>query len=275
MEKKSNSLPAIIAVFIQIGLVAFSVYNIYDNWDAAGLVSTWAAPSVCFILALFLFNGYVVLEPNEAAVISFMGKYKGTLKDNGLSFVNPFYSTIYCSLKVSNYAMEPLKVNDKNGVPIEIAATIVWMIGDTYKAQYDVEDLDEYIDNQFEISLRTLAKNHSYSELSTEEKDFVVDITDKVSKAGVIILDAKITHLNYAPEIASAMLQKQQASSLSEAKEIIVSNAVDIASGAAISIRNMTELQRISFVANLVLVLCSDKGVTPTINVNNNQENKV
>lgn len=267
MEKKITVISGVIAVFIQLLLVGYAVYSIYSNWDNADKFSTWVLPSIAVIIALILFGGYVVLQPNEAAVISFMGKYKGSLNTNGFLFINPFYGSNTWSLKVSNYAMEPLKVNEKNGVPIEIAAIIVWKVGDTYKAQYDVEDLDEYIDNQFEISLRTLAKNHTYSELATEEKDFIADLTDKVSKAGVIILDAKITHLNYVPEIAAAMLQKQQASAMSEAKEIIVDNAVNIATAAAKEITEMSSEQKGIFISNLIIVLCSERAVSPVVTV--------
>lgn len=267
MEKKITVISGVVAVLMQLLLIAFSIYSIYNNWEQIGEFGTWLLPALCFTLAMILFGGYLVIQPNEAAIISFMGKYKGTLKTNGFLFKNPFYGSNIWSLKVSNYAMEPLKVNEKNGIPIEIAATIVWQVGDTYKAQYEVEDLKEYIDNQFEISLRKLAKEHTYAELATEEKDFIADLTDKVSKAGVIILDAKITHLNYVPEIAAAMLQKQQAASLGEAKEIIVETAVHIAKNAAKEIENMTQEQKAKFISDLIVVLCSEKAVSPVLSV--------
>jgi len=269
MEKEAGSTSGLFAILIQFALLVFAGYVIYDKWAEIAQVSTWVIPAICIIAILIMFAGYVVLNPNEASVLSFMGKYKGTLKTNGLNFVNPFYSSSIQSLKVSNYAMTPIKVNDMDGVPIEIAATIVWSIGNTYKAEYDVDDLSEYIDNQFEISLRELAKNHTYSQLSTEEKDFIQDLTSKCSKAGVLILDAKITHLNYVPEIAAVMLQKQQANAMSEAKEIIVNTAVHIAQNAARQITDMTEPQKAMFISNLIVVLCSERGVAPVLNVTN------
>lgn len=267
MEKKITVISGLVAVFIQLILAGFSVYLLYNNWGNVNEINTWVLPVIFIVISLILFGGYVVLQPNEAAVISFMGKYKGSLDTNGFLFVNPFYGASIWSLKVSNHAVAPLTVNEKDGVPIEIGAMVSWKVGDTYKAEYEVEDLEPYIENQFEISLRTLAKNHRYSELASEEKDFITDLTDKCSKAGVIILDAKITHLNYVPEIAAAMLQKQQATAMSEAKEIIVDNAVNIAQSAAKEISQMTPEQKGKFISDLIVVLCSERAVSPVVSV--------
>lgn len=271
MEKKIGIIPGFIMVIVQILILVYAAHDVYAGWQDIDKVSSWLLPGILMVIFFFIFNGYLILSPNMAAVISFMGKYKGTIKDNGFLFKNPLYGAKTWSLKVSNYATEILEVNDSNGVPIEIAAIIVWKVGDVYKAEYEVEDLNEYIDNQFEISLRQLAKQHTYGELAGEDKDFIESLTNTSSKAGVEILDAKITHLNYAKEIASAMLQKQQAGAMSEAKGIIVQNAVAIAEDAAANITDIDARQRATFISNLIIVLCSDRAVTPTISVNNQQ----
>jgi len=267
METKKSSISGLFPILTQIGIIVLviSYFNIYSN--EIDSFSTWILPIFLIITFFKLFGGYVILNPNEAAVISFMGIYKGTLKENGFVFINPFYRITKWSLKVSNHKTEVLKVNEKDGVPIEISATITWKISDTYKAQYDVEKVSDYINNQFEISLRRFAQNHVYKELSGEGLEFIEDLKEKVSKAGVEILEAKITHLNYAAEIAGSMLQKQQASSLSDAKEIIVTTAVHIAKKAAEEIGDLTKDQKAKFISDLIVVLCSEKSVSPVLSV--------
>lgn len=267
MEKKISVIPGFIMVIVQLLILVYAAHEIYGSWQDIDKISSWVLPGILMVVFFFLFNGYLILSPNMAAIVSFMGKYKGTIKENGFLFKNPLYGARNWSLKVSNYATEILEVNDSNGVPIEIAAIIVWKVGDVYKAEYEVEDLNAYIDNQFEISLRQLAKQHTYGELAGEDKDFIESLTNTSSKAGVEILDAKITHLNYAKEIASAMLQKQQAGAMSEAKGIIVQNAVGIAEEAASKISDMDSQQKATFISNLIIVLCSDRGVSPVVTV--------
>lgn len=266
MEKKTFSMPGIIVVIIQLGLVAYAIDHAWTyRHDKLDIILP--LPAIFLFVAFLLFSGYIILDPNQAAVLSFLGKYKGTLKGNGFHFVNPFYSAKEWSLKISNHKTAILKVNEKDGVPIEISATIVWKINDTYKSQYDVENLEDYINNQFEISLRKFAQSHAYKQLSGEGLEFIDDLKEKVSKAGIEILDAKITHLNYASEIAGSMLQKQQATSLGEAKEIIVKTAVHIATNAANEIGVISKEEKAKFISNLIIVLCSEKSVTPTIQV--------
>lgn len=265
-ETTISKIDGVLAVFIQICLLALAVFLFVIKIDELDKVSSWVFPVILMVSFLAWFGGYIILEPNEAANFSFMGKFKGSLRENGFFWVNPFFGANHWSLKVSNHQTKIIKVNVKGGVPVEIAAIISWKHNDIYKAEYDVEHCEAFIENQFDISLRNLAKNHSYDELSSgEEKEFITDLTDKVSVSGAEIMSASISHLNYATEIASSMLQKQQAKAVGEAKEIIVDTAVSIAQSASSKVDGLTKEQKAKFASDLILVLCSDKGVSPVI----------
>lgn len=266
MEKKILSLPGIIGVIIQLGLVVHLGLGIYTSLEVSNM-SGLIFPVIELVLFLILFGGYRIIQPNQATVESFMGKYEGTLAENGFYFINPLYSGVVWSLKVENDKTKVLKVNEKTGVPIEISATITYKVKDTYKAQYDVENVKHYVDNQFEISLRRFAQLHKYADLSGDSLEFTEDLKEKVSIAGIEIIEAKVTHLNYAAEIAGAMLQKQQATAMNDAKEVIVNTAVSIAKKAADQIGETTSEQKVKFISDLIIVLCSDKSVSPVINV--------
>lgn len=273
-EKKLPVLSGLMLVIAQLllfGYAAFAAYHIQQTWAVVDFFD-FVIPAICLICFFIIFGGYVTINPNEYKVYQFMGKYKGVVKENGFWFTNPFYGVAAGnSFKIDNYQTPVLTVNEKGGAPIEIAAMISWRIKDTYKYNYAVEDAHTYVHNQFEISLRQHAKLHTYSELSNDDHEFVEDLTEKVEKSGAEILEAKITHLSYSAEIASAMLQKQQASSMSDAKQIIVENAVAIAKHACDSINgDMLPQDKSKFIANLIVVLCSDKSVSPTLSVSNN-----
>lgn len=275
MEKELKPMAGIYAMLIQLVLVGITGYHIYDNSNAITEFHTWIFPAICIALCFALLFGYIIVNHNIAMIMEFMGKYKGTIRENGWFWANPFWSGKGMSLKVNNYPTKKLQVNDREGVPIEIAAIIVWKVGSTYKAKYDVQDLTTFIDNQFEVSLRSLAKIHTYSELAGEDRDFIADLTDKAKTAGIIIQDAKITHLTYQPEIAASMLQKQQAQATSDAKAIILDNAITMANEAVKHMRNDTapgtnysnDVEVKNFIQNLVLVLVADRGVQPVMNV--------
>jgi regulator of protease activity HflC (stomatin/prohibitin superfamily) len=267
--KKTTTTPGIIAVFAQIIILAYIAYSICDNWEGIGdqSVGFWIVQGLLSIAFLCLFGGYIVIQPNEVGIVSFLGTYKGIIDRTGFSFVNPFYGKCIYSVAVENHQTEVLTVNDKNGLPVQIAAVISHKITDVYKAHYDVQDLDHYVVNQCEISLRELAKNHTYAELSNEDQDFIANLNSHLVTAGVSVVSAKITHLQLSPEITAMMLQKQQAQAISEAKKIIVENAVDMANEAAVHVSGMDSVQKAKFITDLVIVLTSEHGVSPVISV--------
>src|SRR5690606_6939458 len=237
-----------------------------------------------FLTALFIFKGILIVHPNHSRVLNFFGKYVGTIKDNGLFFVNPLYSATKMSLRSENLQGQTLKVNDKMGNPIEIAAVIVWKIGDTYKAAYEVERVYDYVRAQSEAAVRHLAVSFAYDDLEDDSGEITLrnggeevnhilekELTERLSKAGVIVEEARISHLAYAPEIAGAMLQRQQAAAIVAARAKIVDGAVGMVEMALkkLSEDNIVELddeRKAAMVSNLMVVLCGEKAAQPVVN---------
>ena len=226
--------------------------------------------------------GLFMIDPNEARVIQLFGRYVGTATDNGLRWANPFYSKKRVSQRVNNFETDRSKVNDSAGNPIEIAAVVVWKVVDAAEAVFEVDDYRHFMRVQSESAIRNLASQYRYDtreegELSLRgNTDEIADrlkteIQGRLHKAGLEVLEARITHLAYAPEIASAMLQRQQASAIIEAKSLIVEGAVTMVQMALeqLSDRGIIELDeehKAAMVSNLLVVLCSEKGNQPTVN---------
>lgn len=237
-----------------------------------------------FLTALFIFKGILIVHPNHSRVLNFFGKYVGTIKDNGLFFVNPLYTAAKMSLRSENLQGQTLKVNDKMGNPIEIGAVIVWKIGDTFKAAYDVERIYDYVRAQSEAAVRHLAVSFAYDDLEDDTAEITLrnggeevnhilekELTDRLSKAGIIVQEARISHLAYAAEIAGAMLQRQQAAAIVAARAKIVDGAVGMVDMALkkLSQENIVELddeRKAAMVSNLMVVLCGEKAAQPIIN---------
>lgn len=233
-----------------------------------------------FIVLMFI--GLFMINPNEARVIQLFGRYVGTATDNGLRWANPFYSKKRVSQRVNNFETDRSKVNDSAGNPIEIAAVVVWKVVDAAEAVFEVDDYRHFMRVQSESAIRNLASQYRYDtrdegELSLRgNTDEIADrlkteIQGRLHKAGLEVLEARITHLAYAPEIASAMLQRQQASAIIEAKSLIVEGAVTMVQMALeqLSDRGIIELDeehKAAMVSNLLVVLCSEKGNQPTVN---------
>lgn len=231
---------------------------------------------------VLMFVGLFMIDPNEARVIQLFGQYVGTARDNGLRWANPFYSKRRVSLRVNNFETDRSKVNDSAGNPIEIAAVVVWKVVDAAEAVFEVDDYKHFMRVQSESAIRNLASQYRYDtreegELSLRgNTDEIADrlkteIQGRLHKAGLEVLEARITHLAYAPEIASAMLQRQQASAIIEAKSLIVEGAVTMVQMALeqLSDREIIELDeehKAAMVSNLLVVLCSEKGNQPTLN---------
>lgn len=240
---------------------------------------------VLVVLTIFLaiaWAGFFLVNPNEAKVLQLFGKYVGSVKTTGLRYANPFFTKRRVSLRVRNFETGQLKVNDQNSNPIEIAAVVVWRVVDTAEALFEVDDYEEYVHVQSESAVRGLATHYPYdaheegqSALSTHLDEIAgqlkTQIQERLDKAGVEVIEARISHLAYSPEIASAMLQRQQASAIIAARQKIVEGAVGMVRMALnlLSEERIVELdeeRKATMVSNLLVVLTSDKATTPVIN---------
>jgi regulator of protease activity HflC (stomatin/prohibitin superfamily) len=266
---------AFIALLGGIGLVTS---------PAAGAAFVSIPAIVLLVAALFLLKGLVIVNPNQSFACTFFGKYVGTIRENGLLFVNPFYVKQRISLRANNLESARLKVNDKMGNPIEIAAVIVWQVHDTYKAAFEVTNYDQYVKIQSEAAVRHLATTCPYDEL--EDADATVtlrnggekvnalleeELNQRLLPAGIVIREARISHLAYAPEIAGAMLQRQQATAIVSARFKIVEGAVGMVELALeqLSKKQIVQLdeeRKAAMVSNLMVVLCGEKAATPVLN---------
>ena len=241
-------------------------------------------PGVFFLTAIVLFMGITVINPNEAVVCTFFGDYVGTMKQNGLRWVNPLYSKAKISLRARNLNGQTLKVNDKIGNPIEIAAVVVWQVADTARALFDVDNYVNYVQIQSEAAVRFLASSHAYDNLEDENEIIIlrdntgrinkfleVELDERLSQAGVTVMEARISHLAYAPEIAGAMLQRQQATAVVSARKQIVEGAVGMVEMALERLEkkgvvHLDEERKAAMVSNLLVVLCGEKSVSPVVN---------
>ena len=234
------------------------------------------------LLALVCLAGFYMVAPNEGRVLQLFGQYVGTDRALGLRWANPFYSKQRVSLRIRNFESGQLKVNDSAGNPIEIAAVVVWRVVDTAEAVFEVDDYEDYVAIQSEAAIRNMATSYPYDDhegesitlrgSANEIGDILkAEVQDRLGKAGVEVLEARISHLAYAPEIASAMLQLQQASAIVAARSKIVEGAVSMVEAA---LAQLTERQIIdldaqskaSMVSNLLVILCSDRAAQPVVN---------
>ena len=243
---------------------------------------------VAVVGGLWCLSGLYSLSPNQAALLTLFGSYRGTDLTEGLRWNNPFYSRTKMSTRAHNFNSEKLKVNDLRGNPIEIAAAIVWRVQDTARASFDVENFESYVLTQAEAAVRHLASSYAYDNLEVTDDAHAKEITlrsggDQVgaallhelqarfSLAGVVVVDAKLTHLAYAPEIAGAMLRRQQAEAIIAARRLIVQGAVGMVELALSGLkeRGLLELddeRKAAMVTNLLVVLCSDHDAQPVVN---------
>ncbi len=239
-------------------------------------------------LGVFSFRGLYMLQPNQAAMLLLFGNYRGTDRNAGLRWANPFCTRTKISLRAHNLNSDKIKVNDKRGNPIEVGAAIVWRVDDTARAQFDVENYEEYVRVQSEAAIRHLANSYAYDEGAEELEHGRAEITlrsgidevtatllrelqERLAQAGIVVEDAKLTHLAYAPEIAGVMLRRQQAEAIIAARQKIVTGAVTMVEMAlnALSERRVVELddeRKAAMVSNLLVVLCAENEVQPVVN---------
>lgn len=237
---------------------------------------------IVLTLDLACLAGLTVVNPNEASVVTLFGVYKGSIKQSGFWWVNPLTTRRKLSLRVRNFESARLKVNERDGNPIEIAAVVVWRIVETFEAVFNVDDYENFVHVQSEAAVRNLATTYPYDSHEDENVSLRLsagevaermrhEIQDRLSKAGIETIEARISHLAYAPEIAGAMLRRQQASAVIAARQKIVEGAVGMVEMALneLSRKNVVALdeeRKAAMVSNLLVVLCSDRGVEPVVN---------
>jgi regulator of protease activity HflC (stomatin/prohibitin superfamily) len=266
---------------INLGLVGFGIACF-----AVGAANESPAPIVfgilCGLTGFVMLFGHIALPPNVACVLSFFGPYQGTVRDAGFYWVNPFYTKKHISLRARNFEGAKLKVNDKQGNPIEIGAVIVWHVTDTAQAVFDVDNYEEYVKVQSETALRHLANNYAYDHGEEHEitlrsgvdevsATLAQELSERLTKAGVVIDEARLTHLAYAQEIAGVMLRRQQAEAVIAARQKIVHGAVSMVD---MALKELTAKQIVEFdgdrkaalVSNLLVVLCSESEAQPVVN---------
>ncbi|MBK5296335.1 MAG: SPFH domain-containing protein [Vicinamibacteria bacterium] len=247
--------------------------------DNIGFIFAWALGVTFFLLML---AGLFMVNPNEGKVLQLFGRYIGTAKEPGLRYANPLYAKKRISMRVRNFESGHLKVNDLDGNPIEIGAVVVWKVVDTAEALFEVDNYENYVHVQTESALRNMATSYPYDAHDEEKLSLrghtasIADhlrkeIQERLSRAGVDVIEARITHLAYAPEIAAAMLQRQQAGAIIAARSRIVEGAVGMVEMAlemlsTKEIVHLDEERKAAMVSNLLVVLCSERGTQPVLN---------
>lgn len=284
-ELDRSTVPGMIVLVLTLVILVLCVYGfVYVGRE---LPRGERGPAIAVLILaicvdLVAMGGLFTVAPNQAAVLQLFGKYVGTAKQTGLQWANPFYSVRKVSLRVRNFETEHLKVNDLDGNPIQIAAVVVWRVVDSAEAVFEVDNYENYVKVQSESALRNLATAYAYDAHDDAQfslrgntadvaKHLQKEIQDRLSKAGVEALEARISHLAYAPEIAAAMLQRQQASAIVAARQKIVEGAVGMVEMALemLSKNKIVELdtdRKAAMVSNLLVVLCGDRSTQPVVN---------
>lgn len=284
MEKLIKPVSGFIALILTLAGIGAGIYFMANGVEnERPLPAFWIGLGL-IVLSLFFMKGLTVIAPNQSAVCTFFGKYSGTIKENGLVFVNPLYGKQRISLRKNNFESARLKVNDKLGNPVEIAAVIVWQVDNTYKAVFEVSNYDQYVKTQSESAIRHLATTCPYDEMEDSNATITLrnggekviamleqELSERLSEAGLAVKEARITHLAYAPEIAGDMLRRQQATAIVAARFKIVEGAVGMVELALEmlskkQIVNLDEEKKAAMVSNLMVVLCGEKAATPVLN---------
>jgi regulator of protease activity HflC (stomatin/prohibitin superfamily) len=279
-EKDFKAKSGYMALFIEIVVIVAMVLVLIF---IPGLLNKIIAGAVLFV-AVFCLGGFSIVNPNESSVMVLFGAYKGTIKENGFWWVNPFFTRKKISLRARNLDSEPIKVNDKIGNPVMIGVVLVWKVENTFKAAFEVDDYEHFVTIQSEAAVRKMAGEFPYDNLEDEDAKITLrggkeevnklledEITERLSIAGIKVIEARINYLAYAQEIASAMLRRQQATAVVAARFKIVEGAVSMVEMALDNLSkkkivDLDEEKKASMVSNLMVVLCSDKDATPVVN---------
>lgn len=282
-EREAWHLPTWASFLLVFALVAVLGIAIWLLTVSVETDSSVAFPVILLVLALLPASGFHIVQPGHTKVLVFFGKYVGTIRDTGFIFANPFAKGTKMSVRVRNFETNELKINDLDGNPVTTAAIVVWTVADTARASFAVENYEEFIYAQSESALRHVISGHPYDEGnrqdvvslrgSTDEvsQELADEVSARVAAAGIQVIEARISSLAYAPEIAQAMLQRQQAAAVVAARERIVEGAVSMVEDAldrleAQDIVELDDERRASMVSNLLVVLCSDNHVSPVVN---------
>ena len=273
-EKNIRSLPGIAFFLALLGVLGVAVWMSFNGLAAIGVPLG--------VVAIVFLSGFYTVAPNQSVVLSLFGKYVGTVDDTGLRWNNIFYSKKKVSKRVRNFESGKLKVNELGGSPIEIAAIVVWEVSDAAEAVFNVDDYESFVQIQSEAAIRTMATSYPYDpdhdgqvSLRTHPDEISerlrTEVQDRLNKAGIDVIEARISHLAYSPEIAQAMLQRQQAGAIIAARKKIVEGAVGMVEDALaeLAAKDIVELdpeRRATMVSNLLVVLCSDKATQPVVN---------
>jgi len=274
-EKKGFSLNGYGIFTLLVILTGFIISQVVNQHASAPLF-------LSIVAAVFIAPGFFMIQPNQAKVLTLFGSYVGTVKANGLRWSIPFFMRQSISLRIRNFESNQMKVNDNHGNPIEIATVVVWSVEDTAEASFEVDDYISFVNIQSESALRNMAISYPYDQHGGDEialrshpqevsEALKSEIQERLAKAGVKVHEARISHLAYAPEIANAMLQRQQASAIISARRLIVDGAVGMVEMALkqLSDKEIVELdeeRKATMVSNLLVVLCSDKSTQPVVN---------
>jgi len=279
-EKNLTASPGYFVLFLGLLMILSPLSNIAFTENPAIIGIT----IFLTIIGIFMCTGLIVVNPNESKVLILFGKYIGTVKQNGFFWVNPFYVKRKISLRARNFDSELIKVNDKIGNPILIGVILVWKVEETFKAAFAVDDYVSFIKIQTESAIRKLAHSYPYDNFDDEEKEISLrsggdeinhkleeEIRERLDIAGIHVLEARISNLAYAPEIASAMLQRQQATAVVAARFKIVEGAVSMVEMALAKLSdrrivNLDEEKKAAMISNMMVVLCSDKSAAPIVN---------
>jgi len=270
-----------------LALVVLPVLFIANGWMFIRAIQSMTIPLIIgsvliAVVLLICFAGFFMVHPNQARVLTLFGTYVGSARDTGLRWANPFYAKKAVSLRVRNFDCDPLKVNDSSGNPIEIAAVVVWKVIDSAEASFEVDDYISFVEIQTEAALRNLATSYPYesqkedqialrSEPQAVAEQLKMEVQDRLEKAGVEVIEARISHLAYAQEIASAMLKRQQAQAIVAARRTIVDGAVGMVKMALDELKEqdiieLDDERKTAMVSNLLVVLCAQENAQPVLN---------
>ena len=278
LRKASPGLPVLFGSIAAMAAAAWPIIAGVINHSFASA----AAGVLVLLVVITMLAGLFTVEPNEAKVLQLFGTYKGTVRQQGLFFANPFFTKKRITLRARNFETTRLKVNDKHSNPVEIAAIVVWRVIDSAEALFEVENVETYVMTQSESALRALATKYPYDAHEEGEVSLSVNpdeiahelsnqLTERFAKAGVEVIESRVSHLAYAPEIAGVMLQRQQASAMIAARTKIVEGAVGMVDMALqmVEARGMARLddeRRAAMISNLLVVLCGERGAQPIMN---------
>jgi len=280
-EKTRNAASGYLALLVLPALTLLCGWWLVRSIVAVD--STQIVLAAIGLLALLIcYNGFFMVHPNQAKVLQLFGSYAGSVRQTGLRWANPFYSKVAVSLRVRNFESGQMKVNDSSGNPIDIAAVVVWKVVDSAEAVFEVDDYESFVHIQSEAALRNMATSYPYEAHGGEEialrshpQDIAErlreEVQDRLDRAGVEVIEARISHLAYAPEIASAMLKRQQAQAIVAARTQIVDGAVGMVKMAlteleAQGVVDLDPERRANMVSNLLVVLCGEENVRPVLN---------